>query len=134
MFKRSLAPAVALGTALLAIGGLTVAADDSTVHMHAHAEIPAAALDHMVEMAKTSADHEKIAMSFEDEATALEKQAAHHEKLTQRYRSGVGAGPKGDTESLANHCDLLVKNLRESAQEAHEMARMHREVAKHLAK
>ena len=121
----------AVGAFVLATSGFSVAtADEPKMRM----ESPGASIDHMLEMAKTRADHEAIAKRFEDEATQLDKQATEHEKLARRYRGGVGVGPKTNADSLANHCDNLVKNLRASAGDAREMARMHRDVAQQLAK
>jgi len=132
MSTRSLTLA-ALSAALLAIAGFSGAvAQESKPHMHM--DSPGASIDHMVEMAKTKADHEAIAKRFDDEAADLDKQAAEHEKLARRYRGGMGVGPKTNAESLANHCDSFVKNLRASSRDAREMARMHRDVAQQLAK
>lgn len=122
MSTRSLTLA-AVGAALLAIGASPYAAA---------AEAPGGSIEHQVEMAKTKADHEAIAKRFEDEATQLDKQAGEHERLARRYRGGIGVGPKTNAESLANHCDSLVKNLRASASEAREMAKLHRAMAHQL--
>lgn len=114
-----------LTAALLAAGALSNAVA---------AESPDVSLEHQVEMAQTQADHQAVAKRFEDEAAQLEKQAGEHERLAKRYRGGIGVGPKTNAASLASHCDSMVKNLRASATDAREMARLHRDVAKQLAK
>lgn len=117
--------------ALVSLAGFTkVRADEPKTHMEHH-EVT---IDHMVEVAHTPADHEAIAKRFEEEAADLDKLASTHETLAKRYHAGSGAGPKTNTAGLASHCDGFVKNLRASAQEAREMARMHREMAHEVAK
>jgi hypothetical protein len=130
MFTRYLLAAVA-AVALSAFGGSSRAiAADQRMAMQ-NQEI---STEHQLEMAKTAADHEAIAKRFEDEAAQLEKQATEHERLAKRYRGGMGIGPKTNAESLASHCDGMVKNLRASAQDAREMARIHHDIAQQLAK
>lgn len=130
MFTRTLLTATAAAV-LLAVGGFSRAvADDPKMHM----QNPESSIEHQLEIAKTSADHDAIAKRFEDEAAQLEKQAGEHERLSRRYRGGMGVGPKTNAESLASHCDSLVKNLQASAKEAREMARLHHDVGQQLAK
>jgi hypothetical protein len=129
MFTRNL-PIATTAAALLALASLSFAAEeekDETHHMHV-------TIDHQVETAKTAADHEAIAKRFEDEAADLEKQVGEHERLAKRYHSGIGVGPKTNAASLATHCDNFVKNLRASANDAREMARLHRDMGKMMAK
>jgi len=128
MFTRNLTIAVAALT-LLGLSSLSAVADEKPMQQMQHMGI-----DHQAAMARTQADHEAIAKRFEDEAAKLDKQAGEHENLAKQYRSGVGVGPKSDPASLATHCDNLVKNLRASADDAREMARLHRDIAKTLAK
>ena len=75
-----------------------------------------------------------MAKRFEAEAAEFDKQAQQHERLAKRYRKGVGAGPKGNADSLARHCDNLVQNLKASAKDAREMAQLHRDIGKAPAK
>jgi hypothetical protein len=125
-------PVIALAAALLAIVSMSPAAQEKPMQgMHG---MPHMSIDQQVEMAKSKEDHEAVAKRFEDEANELDKQAAGHERLAKRYRGGMGVGPKTNAASLANHCDSFVKNLRASATEAREMARLHRDVGEHLGK
>jgi len=125
MFTRYLSIAAATLT-LLGLASMSSLADEKGMqHM---------SIDHQAAMAHTQADHEALAKRFDEEAAKLDKQAGEHERLAKQYRSGVGAGPKSDGGSLATHCDNLVKNLKASADDAREMARMHRDIAKTLTK
>ena len=121
-------PVTALAAMLLAFASATPAAqemplDDDMRHMP---------IDQQVEKAHTQQEHDAGAERLEQDASELEKRASDHERLGKRYRSGFG-GPKKNGAMLANHCDSLVKNLRASAQETREMARLHRQVAQQLA-
>lgn len=115
---------------LLAAASLGTAADDKHAHKMGHDPM----MSQMVETAKTAKDHEAIAAHFDKEAANYEEKAAQHEKLAKQYRTGAGIGPKSNPTGLANHCDNLVKNLKASATDAREMARLHREVAKSAEK
>ena len=119
----------ALAAALLAFASTSPAVEEKPMH-----DTHQMTIDQQVEMAQSREDNEAVAKRFENEATELEKKADEHERLAKRYRSGIGVGPKASAASLATHCDNFVKNLRASATEAREMARLHRESAQHLAK
>jgi hypothetical protein len=113
---------------LLAAASLGAAADDKPMHKMGHD----AMMSHMVETAKTAQDHEAIALRFDSEAAEFDEKAAQHEALAKQYRLGAGVGPKGNPAALASHCGNLVKNLKASATDAREMARLHREAAKSI--
>ena len=91
-------------------------------------------IDRQVEIAQSIADHEAVAQRFDQEAAQFDRQAAEHERLAEHYKRGLGFGPKENSASLASHCDRLAKNLKASATEAREMARMHRDIAHKLVR
>lgn len=133
-----------LTAALLAVGTLGAVAQDQekakeppkeqSMPMHEHRMQHDVTILHLVETAQTAADHEAVAKRLDAEAADFDKQAQHHEQLAKHYRKGVGAGPKGNADSLARHCDNLVKNFKASATDAREMAQLHRDIGKTLAK
>ena len=102
------------GIAVLAMMGTAVAA---TGDMVTQAQI---------EAAKTSEQHEAIARSYEEEATAAERRAESHAKMAQTYRLAYAKTPR---ESMANHCKMLEKNSRDAASEYRKMAAEHRKMA-----
>jgi hypothetical protein len=120
-------PVAALAAVLLAFVSATAAAEQAATHDMHHMPI-----DQQVQMAHTRQEHDGVAERLEQEAIEFEKRAGEHERLGKLYRGGFG-GPKKNGATLANHCDKLVKNLRASAQEAREIARLHRHVAQQLA-
>ena len=119
---------VTIAAVFLAALSIGAAADEKPMHQMGQD----AMIDHMVETARTAKDHEEIAKSFDEEAADFEEKAANHERLAKQYNKGAGVGPKGNPAALANHCNRIVKNLRASAEDAREMARLHREVAKSI--
>ncbi|HKS56474.1 MAG TPA: hypothetical protein VJS12_14375 [Steroidobacteraceae bacterium] len=133
-----------LAAALLALGTLGAVAQEQaqlkeppkeqTMPVHEHRMQHDVTILHLVETAQTAADHEAVAKRLDAEAAEFDKQAQHHEQLAKQYRKGLGAGPKGNTDSLARHCDNLVKNFKASATETREMAQLHRDIGKSLAK
>lgn len=125
--------AVITTAALLALVSLGAVAQQQPAHpvpVETH-QLP---IDRQVEIAQSMADHEAIAERLDAEAVRFDRQAAEHEQLAEHYRRGLGMGPKGNSASLANHCDRIAKNLKASATDAREMARMHREIAHKLVR
>jgi hypothetical protein len=80
-----------------------------------------------IEAATTAAQHEAIARSYDEEATAAELQAKSHAKMAQTYR--LASSSKIPRESMANHCSRLEKDYRDAADEYRSMAAEHRKMA-----
>jgi hypothetical protein len=118
----------AFAVALLAVASLLAAAQGQTAP-----ETRPLDAKHGLEAIPSEADHEAAAQRFEAEAVAFEKQATAHEQMSAQYHQSR-SNPHAYYESLADHCDRLIKNLKAAAAEAHEMARLHREVLKLDAK
>ena len=79
-----------------------------------------------VARAKSKADHEALAQSYEEEAKALDAKAAEHEGLARTY---AGLGYWKDKRGLISHCASLVDQYRAAAKETRELARAHHELA-----
>ena len=123
------AQTVAIAAAVIAAASLSATAQDTT-----HVETHHVAVEHQVAAAATDAEHEAAAQRFEEEATDFDKQAAEHEKMGPQYRQLARLNRKATYAALADHCDRLSTNLRAAAAEAREMARLHHDVAKLVAK
>lgn len=82
--------------------------------------------------AKTPADHEAIAASYESEATAADAKAAAHEQMARTYKSG--GTPKGNPTAMAGHCDRLATSYRAAAKEYRALAAEHHKMATDAAK
>lgn len=117
----------ALASALLGFTSASSGAEQKPAN-----DMPHMPIDQQVEMAHTQQEHDAIPDRLEQEASEFERRAGEHERLGKLYRGGFG-GPKKNGAMLANHCDKLAKNLQASAQEAREMAHLHRDVAQQLA-
>ncbi|MGQ0430523.1 MAG: hypothetical protein ACT4UQ_11385 [Gammaproteobacteria bacterium] len=79
-----------------------------------------------IEAASTPQQHEAIARTYDDEATAAEKRAESHRKMAQTYRYAYG---KSGRASMASHCKRLEKDYRNAAASYRELAKEHRQMA-----
>jgi len=85
--------------------------------------------------ARTAADHEAIAASYDAEAKAAEETAARHESMAKTYKSAGAMGTKGGSrQAMISHCNRLVTQYRAAAQEYRSLATEHRAMAKTPAK
>jgi hypothetical protein len=84
-------------------------------------------LDQSIIEAKSKADHESLAQYFEQEAKDLEEKAKRHEKLAEDYEKG-GSYEKVKGFML-QHCNAMIRNYRQAAEDNLALAKMHRELA-----
>ena len=78
--------------------------------------------------AKTPADHQAIAATYEKEAARLEEMAKEHDAMAKTYRA-ASAGKKGMYKaSMSTHCQNLAKRYREAAEDNRAMAAEHRDM------
>lgn len=82
----------------------------------------------MITMAKTPADHEKLAAHYEQEAKAARAKAEEHKKMAEAYRKA--GGPLIEKLHIDQHCDSLVKSFTEMADEFDALAKAEHEGAK----
>ena len=77
--------------------------------------------------AKTPADHEAIAVAYDQEADKLEAKAKEHEAMAEAYSK---RGPtKSRSSSMHAHCAKLAKQYSEAAAENRSLAKEHRSMA-----
>lgn len=119
-FNTMLATSVAVIGLFLSSSTLVVAAPASEV-------TPA-----QIAAARTAADHEAIAASYDAEALAADKQAESHEMMAGTYRGTTL--PKRHADSIVSHCERLVSEYRAAAKEYRSMAAEHRAMAKAAGK
>jgi len=86
----------------------------------------------MITMAKTPADHEKLAAHYEQEAKAARAKAEEHKKMAEAYRKE--GGPLIEKLHFDQHCDSLVKSFSEMADEFEALAKAEHEAAKGMKK
>jgi len=82
--------------------------------------------------ARTAADHEVIAASYDAEAKAAEAKAAEHKSMASAYRAA--AGMKSGRDALISHCNRLATDFRAAAKEYRSLATAHRAMAKAAGK
>ena len=83
--------------------------------------------------AKTPADHEAIAKSYDADAAAAQAEASKHEAMARAY--GTAGGPKKTgPNSMVRHCERLVKSYTDAAADYRALAAEHRRMAQDAAK
>ena len=105
---------------VLAAGALSAAAADTVSHDQ---------LMHMIQTAKTRADHEKIAAVYEEQARDDEATAAMHLRLQSLYRGIDPTGGGRGSGQMATHCKNLADSYTQAAHEQHALAELHRKTA-----
>ncbi len=90
------------------------------------------AMPDMITSAKTSADHEKLAAHYEQEAKAARAKAEEHKKMADAYRKA--GGPLIEKLHFDQHCDALVRSYTATADEFEALAKAEHEAAKEMKK
>ena len=83
-------------------------------------------VDEMIANAKTPADHEAIALYYDQEAAETKKKAELHRRSAETYRKMNIAKPVG----MANMCDGVATMWEKIAADTETLAKEHREMAK----
>ena len=103
------------GLAALALVGAAAAVSDEVVSQA------------QIEAATTAVQHETIARSYDEEATAADLKAKRHAQMAQTYR--LASSSKMPGSAMAEHCTRLEKDYRDVADEYRSMAALHRQMA-----
>lgn len=124
--NRSLRLAVFLiaNSVLIAVVSVPVGAEDKPL---SKSEISA-----LIASAETKADHQRIAHYFDAEAAKYRDEAKEHGELAPFYhRSEDPAMPKHPgSQRTFQHIDSLITSLQQAAEDAHQLAAEHKEMAK----
>ena len=88
------------------------------------------AMPDMISSAKTSADHEKLAAHYEQEAKAARAKADEHKKMADAYRKA--GGPLIEKLHFDQHCDALVRSYTATADEFEALAKAEHDAAKQM--
>jgi len=108
--------AVLVVVALGFVSRRPVAADEPTTHV-----------EQMIAEAKTLADHEALAASYDKEAQEARQKQAEHQQMGEEYAKIPVLKTK--TGAVA-HCQAIAKKYEEIAKENEALAQMHRDMAK----
>ena len=101
----------------------------ASIPLPAVADVTAA----QIAAARTPADHETIAKSYDADAAAAEAEASKHEAMARTY-SSAGGPKKTGPNSMVRHCERLVKSYTDAAADYRALAAEHRSMAKDAAK
>ncbi len=86
----------------------------------------------VIAAAKTAADHEAIAKTYDAEAVRLEQEAQTQAELARIY--GTYASPKFYSAAMEKQCKQLARDLKASAALNRDLAALHRKVATEMSK
>lgn len=100
----------------LSVGGYAIAAGESQ----------SAPMAQQIQNAKTRADHEALAATYQQEAMELQQKADKHKEMAVAYSK---IGFLEEKHGLVTHCNQLAKKYAEAAKEASEMAALERSLA-----
>ncbi len=89
--------------------------------------LPPKQAQELIASAKTPADHTRLSKHFAAEAARYKADADSHAAMAAGYR---GANRRGFLEAQAVHCDRLVREIREAATAARDLAAYHEQEAK----
>ena len=90
-----------------------------------------APIEPLIANARTPADHENVALWYEQEAAmALEQSRRHQRMLQDIYRPAYDRSFAGYREAgFLRHCEQLTRAYRQAADESLALAKLHRELA-----
>lgn len=87
-----------------------------------------------LDSAKTSADHEAIASTYDAEAKELRAKANQHRQMARRYSQPASFKGSHVGSAMETHCKKLASSYDEAAESAEALAADHREMAKEASK
>ena len=95
-----------------------------------------ARIETLIATASTRADHEKVAVWYEQEAAmALEQSRRHQRMLQDIYSPAYDRSFAGYREpGFLRHCEELTRAYRKAADESLALAKLHRELADQASK
>jgi hypothetical protein len=113
----------------------SLAAFAAALALFASIPLPAVAevTEAQIVAARTPADHEAIAKSYDADAAAAEAAASKHKAMARAYQS-VGGPKKTGPNSMVRHCERLVKTYTDAAADYRALAAEHRSMAQDAAK
>ncbi|MBX9608004.1 MAG: hypothetical protein K2Y51_17395 [Gammaproteobacteria bacterium] len=88
---------------------------------------PSEDIGERIEAAATKADHEAIAVFYDEEAKRIDADVARHKRMSAAYKGARSLRQLG--LRMKKHCDELIKGYEDLAVETRRMARAHREMA-----
>ena len=100
-----------------------------TLHTVQAAAADCGDMEARIAAAKTAADHEAIAVCYDDMAKDAQAKATEHKQMAAAYRKAGGIGAiKG--LNMPQHCDYFIKTYQNEAKTYEQMAAAHRQMAK----
>jgi hypothetical protein len=122
MTMKSLVTMLSAGAVALMLSNSVMAGTDSPV------------TSAQIQAAKTTADHEAIAVAFDKEAARFDAMAKDHASMAKAYKAAATTQKGMNGPAMGMHCDQLVDTYKKAADENRQMAAEHRAMAKAAGK
>ena len=100
----------------LAFGGYAIGADQT----------PPVSVEQKILAAKSKAEHEELAVHYEQEAKTLQAKAEEHKEMAKAY----GKSPLAEKHDFARHCNSIAQKYEAAAKDDLALAKLHRSLAK----
>lgn len=83
----------------------------------------------LIASAKTPADHTRIAQFYGAEAQDELAQSKQHEQMAAQFKANPATSSAKFATGTVNHCEYLAQHLKQSAAQAQELEREHKQMA-----
>jgi hypothetical protein len=87
-------------------------------------------LNALIASARTAADHNRIAVYYQEKATEFRAQAQEHESMVAAYKANTTLSNDKNRVSTIDHCRYFVTTLNASADKNRELAILHERMAR----
>ncbi len=129
--KKHLTPWKVLVVLAVCLLGIASSSSLSSQPTNPQSRMSKKELKWLIQNAKTTADHQKLAAYYRSQAEHLMKESRKHQELAEAYANRTIFEPKtGDPGGLLAHCREFAALEAKAAKEAQQMAAIHEEMAK----
>ena len=84
----------------------------------------------LISVAKTPAEHRRLAVYYEAKAQNLLAQSKEHAQMAEAYKQNPVTSSSKYTRGTVDHCTYIAQSLKDSAAKLHELAQIHEQMAR----
>ena len=84
----------------------------------------------LISVAKTPAEHRRLAVYYEAKAQDLFAQSKEHAQMAEAYKQNPVTSSSKNARGTVDHCTYIAQSLKDSAGKLHELAQIHEQMAK----
>ena len=87
-------------------------------------------LNSLISTAKTPAEHQRIAVYYQEKAVDYLAQAKEHEQMIAAYKANTSLSTDKNRASTISHCEYFAQTFKDLAAKSQELAQLHGQMAK----